>query len=118
MKHRFKVQAYATGGGVEPHNPPVTEAYAGGSSNVAKEARQLKRGGRIIERADGGHVEEADERKTGGRVKRKFGGAIAGAKAAARADRPGRKGGGRVGADTAPFSSNARASSQKLAEQH
>src|SRR5215472_17409200 len=114
MAHRHKVQAFASGGGVEPHNPPVTTAYAGGQSEVAKESRMRKRGGRVHEHE---HEEEEEERKAGGRVQRKAGGLVTGAKSAARADRPGRKGGGRVGADTSPLTSANRASAQKLAQQ-
>lgn len=95
MANRHKVQARARGGGVEPHLPPVKEESEG---IVKEESRR-------------GH-------KAGGRIERKLGGAIGGAKAAARADRPGRKRGGAVGADKSPLSSAAHASAQKLAQQH
>lgn len=54
--------------------PGVTNAYAGGSSGTAKDAKKRKRGG-----------------------------AVTGGKTAMRLDRPGRQRGGRVGADTAPL---------------
>lgn len=55
-------------------------------------------------------VKEADEKKHGGRVKRKHGGKVEhhkmeGHAAMRRLDRPGRKMGGRCGADTSPLSS-------------
>lgn len=49
---------------------------------------------------------------------RKFGGAVAGAKSATRVDRPGRKSGGRVGADKSPLSSAARSSSPSMKQMH
>lgn len=58
------------------------DVYAGGKSNVAKEAR--KRGGKV----------EGEMKK-------------------ARLDRPGRKRGGGVGADTSPLSSAARTSDRR-----
>jgi len=74
------------------------------------------KGGRIpadgMEAGEGGgnpHVEEeAEEKKKGGRAKhRKHGGHVDGHKGHHRMDhhRPGRKRGGRVGADTSPLSS-------------
>lgn len=69
----------------------VKDVYAGGSSNVVK---------------------EANERKRGGRVRKKEVGKVEGAKARMRLDRPGRKTGGRVGADSAPLSSAARTTSR------
>jgi hypothetical protein len=64
--------------------------------------------------AEGSNVEkEADEKKRGGRVKRKHGGAVkddarvSGKLAKMRLDRPARKDGGRVGADKSPLSSAA-----------
>jgi len=67
---------------------PVRDVYAGGHSNVVKEADAHKRGGRVKHKKDGGKVE--------------------GAKSRMRLDRPGRKTGGRVGADSAPLSSAAK----------
>lgn len=58
-----------------------SDVYAGGNSNVIKEAKR-KRGGKV----------------DGGPPKKNFG-------------RPGRKSGGRIGSDTAPLSSAARGSS-------
>lgn len=74
----------AAGGGIK-ENPPVKEAYAGGTSNVRKEAEEKKRGGKVV-------------------------GKVHGHMAKKRMDRPGRKRGGRVGADLAPLSSAARTS--------
>ena len=82
MKARHKK---ATGGVVEKNESP-RDTYAGAESNVRK---------------------EADERKSGGRVKRKEGGKVEGKMSKMRLDRPGRKAGGRVGADKSPLSSAA-----------
>lgn len=68
-----------------------------------------------IKRASGGSVpdkisgnpnvfKEAAERKKGGRVERKFVGFYTGGAVRPRLDRPGRKSGGRVGANSAPLS--------------
>ncbi len=89
MAHRHDVQKRASGGGVMPELPAVGNAYSGGSSNVAKEAKE-----------------------------RKFGGSVSGAKSATRMDRPGRKAGGRVGADKSPLSSAARCSDPPLKQMH
>ena len=62
--------------------PAPTVAYAGGNSNVVKEAKARKKGGRV--------------EKT-----------VKGKKAKMRLDRPGRKAGGRCGSDKAPLSSAA-----------
>lgn len=73
-------------------------AYSGGDSNVMKEAHERKRGGRV--RAEGGAVvAKGDRRARGGSV----GGATA----------PGRKRGGRIGADKMPLSSAATTSKLK-----
>lgn len=67
-------------------------AYAGGDSNVAKEAAERKRGGKVC-RAEGGEVKErADRRARGGAV-------------------PGRKRGGGVGSDKTPLTSAAKITS-------
>ncbi len=71
--------------GVIMADPAPSDVYAGGSSNVVKEARKRKRGGKVKEV---GHVE--------------------GKKSKMRLDRPGRKTGGRVGADKSPLSTAAR----------
>ena len=63
-------------GGVVPKDDSPKDVYAGASSNVRK---------------------EADERKDGGRVKKKEMGKVDGKKSKMRLDRPGRKAGGRVG---------------------
>lgn len=77
-------------GGVVPKDESTKDVYAGADSNVRK---------------------EADERKDGGRVKKKKEmGKVEGKKSKMRLDRPGRKSGGRVGADSSPLSSAARVS--------
>lgn len=65
------------------------EKYAGGNPNVIKEAEEKKKGGAVKKkRKDGGTVLGL---MTGGAVR-------------PRLDRPGRKTGGRVGANTSPLS--------------
>lgn len=81
----MKGKKRASGGVVDKDASPK-EVYAGAGSNVVK---------------------EADERKDGGRVK-KEGGKVDGKKAKMRLDRPGRKMGGRVGADRSPLSEAAK----------
>ena len=77
-------------GGVVPKDESPKDVYAGASSNVRK---------------------EADERRDGGRVKKaKEMGKVEGKKAKMRLDRPGRKSGGRVGADSSPLSTAAKTS--------
>lgn len=80
MKHRHKVH--------EKHRAKGGAVEGGGNPNVIK---------------------EAEERKKGGRAKRKHGGKSVemhmGHKAHHRLDRPGRKRGGRIGADKSPLSS-------------
>jgi len=68
------------------HNPPVTDAYAGGNSEVAKAAKEKKHGGGL--KAEG-H------------------------KAKRRADHQKRKAGGRVGADSHPFTTAANTTEPK-----
>lgn len=82
-------KAHRAGGGVVDKDDAPREVYAGAGSNVVK---------------------EADERKKGGPVKAKKSVNMHGAKAKMRLDRPGRKSGGRVGADKSPLSSAARTS--------
>lgn len=67
--------------GVVMNDPAPKTVYAGAGSNVVKEAK-----------------------------KRKHGGKVTGDKAKKRMDRPGRKSGGRCGADKAPLSSAAKLS--------
>ncbi len=76
-------------GGVVPKDESPKDVYTGSGSNVVK---------------------EADKRKDGGRVKKKEMGKVDGKKSKMRLDRPGRKSGGRVGADTSPLSSAAKTS--------
>lgn len=73
--------------GVVMSDAPVTTAYSGGGSKVAQAAIKRKRGGAV----------NAETKPDGMFAKKRF-------------DRPGRKTGGRVGADTAPLSSAARMS--------
>src|SRR6185437_6622119 len=80
-------QHRATGGVVNRAESP-SEVYSGAGSNVVKEARQRKRGGRVG--------------KEVGRPEGKL--------SKMRMDRPGRKSGGRVGAEKAPLSMAAKTS--------
>jgi len=92
--HKHPRAAHAKGGKAD--NPmkgdfaddkAPTDVYAGAGSNVVKEAK---------------------EKKAGGRAKRKHGGmAVSGAAAKKRADRSARKSGGRAGSDKNPLSSAA-----------
>lgn len=88
-----KKRAY--GGSVEK-DEGSKDVYAGGGSNVAKEADERKHGGKV--------------KAKGGKHEAKHLGKIDGGKARLRLDRPGRKRGGRVGADSAPLSSAAKTS--------
>ena len=54
---------------------------------------------------DSNVMKEAEEKKKGGRVKRKMGGRIAGSAPASHMGRAARKDGGRVGSDKSPLSS-------------
>lgn len=64
--------------------------------------------------AQGSEVEkEADEKKDGGRMKRAKGGHVEGKKAMMRLDRPGRKRGGRVGADMSPLTTASKITDAK-----
>lgn len=79
----------ASGGptrGVDMKEPAPSDVYAGGASNVLKEARS--------------------KRARGGKADMK----VMGANKRHRLDRPGRKRGGGVGSDARPLSSAARAS--------
>jgi hypothetical protein len=72
-------------GGVAMSDEAPSKVYSGGDSNVVKEAKERKKGGKV---GDGMPIK--------------------GKKAAMRLDRPGRKSGGRVGADSSPLSSAAK----------
>ena len=95
-QHKHPRAAHAKGGPVSGDNPmkgnfaddkAPSDVYAGAGSNVVKEAK---------------------EKKSGGRAKRKHGGmAVHGAAAKKRADRSARKSGGRAGSDKNPLSSAA-----------
>lgn len=84
--HRGK---HASGGTVESEKSP-SDAYAGGSSNVDKEAKERKRGGRA----------KKDVKMDGVASK-------------SHAGRKPRKSGGKVGADTNPLSSAHRGTPAK-----
>jgi hypothetical protein len=94
-KHSAHIRKHKAGGGpmkgdvVKDEAP--SEVYAGKGSNVEAEAKEKKRGGRAMK-----HV-----------------GHVAGHKAKARADRPARKSGGRIGCEASPFSSAARGTEPK-----
>jgi hypothetical protein len=87
---------HASGGSEHPtkgdwdHDEAPKEVYAGAGSHVVKEAEEKKRGGRT-KRKHGGHVHHM--------------GKVHGEHAKHRADRPKRKSGGKVGADRNPLSS-------------
>ena len=95
--HRHPRAEHAKGGkvqespaqGVWADDEAPSEVYAGKGSNVEKEAKEKKHGGRA-------------KRKHGGAAKHV--GMVAGMAAKKRADRPARKRGGKVGADQAPLS--------------
>ena len=73
-----------------------------GNPNVLKEAQEKKKGGKV-KRATGGKVEgvaAAGAKPAGKTIGLMTGGAVR-----PRLDRPGRKSGGRVGADKSPLSS-------------
>lgn len=76
------------------------------------EHRPHKAGGGKVAKAGGNPFveEEADEKKRGGKVKRKHGGKIEGKAAHHHLGRPGRKRGGKVGADLSPLSSASKPS--------
>lgn len=88
-KSNRHAQKRADGGVVDKDDAPST-VYAGKGSKVVEEAEQKKKGGAVCAKKDGGKVE--------------------GGKTRLRLDRPGRKMGGRVGADKSPLSSAASSS--------
>lgn len=79
-------QKRADGGVVDSDDAPST-VYAGKGSKVIDEAKEKKKGGAVCAKKDGGKVDGGVSRL--------------------RLDRPGRKMGGRVGADKSPLSSAA-----------
>jgi hypothetical protein len=104
----------AKGGHVDHHgNEPHEEVYAGEGSNVEHEALVKTSGLGHDGRKKGGRV----AKKSGGRTKKAFGGiaSVEGGGSKRRLDRPGRKRGGRAGADKTPLTS---ASHTKSAEGH
>ena len=80
---------HRAGGGVVEKEEAPREVYAGAGSNVVKEAEERKRGGRV--KKEVGKIEKSKMSKM-------------------RLDRPGRKMGGRVGAEKSPLSSAAKTS--------
>jgi hypothetical protein len=89
----------------------VTDVYAGKGSPTEKEAQERKHGGRT-KRKHGGHIANLEHPKAEHRAKRKRGGhamhaehAVHGEHGKHRADRKARKSGGKVGADMNPLSS-------------
>lgn len=91
--------------GEEDRDDAPTDVYAGKGSNVAKEADERKRGGKVAKKREEKREDKdaRKERKAGGRVEK-----LDGHGARHRLDRPGRKRGGGVGADKSPLSSAAR----------
>ena len=81
-RHKKSAKGHAAGG-IVTDKKGATVAYSGGDSNVMREAKARKCGGKAM-----------------------------GAKAGMRLDRPGRKRGGAVGADMHPMSSAARVSAK------
>ena len=93
--HKHPRAAHAKGGKADnpttgdwAHDEAPSEVYAGAGSNVVKEAKEKKAGGRT-KRKHGGHAM----------------GKVHGAAAKKRGDRMARKSGGRAGSDKNPLSS-------------
>jgi hypothetical protein len=84
----MKGRKHRAAGGVVDRDESPKEVYSGSGSNVVKEAEERKRGGRV-----------KDKPKEMGKIEGKM--------SKMRLDRPGRKMGGRVGADKSPLSSAA-----------
>lgn len=72
-----------------------------------KGKKGFKKGGEVVYAGEGSNVEkEAEEKKTGGKIKGfKRGGHVRGGERKHRLDKPGRKRGGSVGADMHPLTS-------------
>lgn len=85
MANRHKKSSGGPTRGTDVKESSPTDAYTGTSSNVIKEARERKKGGKVGMKVMGGNKRH-------------------------RLDRPGRKRGGGVGADARPLSSAANAS--------
>ena len=83
MKGKHKAKGGGVEEGVEASNKSPSMVYAGKDSNVVK---------------------EAEERKRGGRAKKKDGGKVDGYRHGGRADRRPRAAGGRTGAENRPMS--------------
>ena len=97
MHHKHPRAEHAKGGKVESpmegdwaHDEAPSEVYAGAGSNVAKEAKEKKHGGRA-KRKHGGHLKHV--------------GHVEGHTVKKRADRPARKHGGKTGSNMNPLSS-------------
>lgn len=91
-KKKLEHHMRADGGKVQKYTP---------ENNVEAESEERKKGGRV----------KKPERKHGGRMKEEH--RVEGKMAKMRLDRPGRKSGGRVGADKSPLSSAHTASPVK-----
>lgn len=79
----------ASGGKISTDSTAGAKVYAGGDSNVLKEAEKRRRGGRVHRGKRPMHVEGGEPRHH-------------------RLDRPGRKRGGAVGADSSPMTEASR----------
>lgn len=84
----MKGKKHRAGGGVVVKDASPKDIYAGAASNVVKEADERQKGGVVRKRKEMG--------KPDGKLTKM------------RLDRPGRKTGGRVGADRSPLSAAAR----------
>jgi hypothetical protein len=91
--------------------PDAEETYAGKGSNVEKEAHGevRKKGGKVCKKAGG----KAEERKRGGKAEKKHLGHMEGEAKRERLDRPKRKQGGGVGADTSPLTTANKTSDRR-----
>ncbi len=69
MAHRHKVQERARGGGVAPKHDADKYAYNAEKSNVVKEAKERKRGGKVEHKAHGKKGKpRLDKRARGGAI--------------------------------------------------
>lgn len=85
-------------------------AKGGAVNEESKKAGEKAMKAKPYDAADSNVEKEAEEKKRGGRVHRKRGGAIEGKKERMHLGRPGRKSGGRVGSDKSPLTSAAHLS--------
>ncbi len=68
MAKRHEVQKKAKGGGVAPKHDPNKEEYTGKGSHLMKEAKEEKRGGKVMKKATGGKVDKPETKAAGGKV--------------------------------------------------